>query len=328
MNIAKGIKVLVTGGCGFIGFNLVEDLLSRGAVVSVLDLPESDWDRLPGQVVRIEADILNHRSFEGKLKDFDIIYHLAARTDLEGKAIEDYNVNYVGTLNLLKEVNIKKLKRFVFYSTILVNGIFDSDSYILESDPYRTNTFYGESKVLGETMVIDFCKNNGIDYTIIRPASIYGPWGESPYDEFFKTIKKGKYFHVGKATNSVSWCYVKNLTNFTIVASSSNRAINEVFYGSDMEPYTMRDIVDNVAMYYGVKIHTIPHSILFSAAHILGLLKNVGISVPIYPSRLKNIMATYRYSMKKSAILGYKQKYSLRQGIKETLEWYEKNRFA
>ena len=321
----KNKKVLVTGGCGFIGFNLIQDLLEEGAKITVLDLPESDWGRLPDGVLQIKANILFKSEMKNRLKDFNVIYHLAARTDLNGKSVSEYSENYIGTQNILEEISTNVLERFVFYSTILVNGIFNNDSYITEVDSYKTNTHYGESKVLGEKVVMQYCKKNDVDYTIIRPASIYGPWGESPYSEFFHTIKQGRYFHVGKADNLVAWCYVKNLTGFTIKASVSEKAKNEIFYGTDQKPYSMREIVDQISGFYKIKIYTIPSFIMTVAAYFFGLFKKVGINVPIYPSRLRNIKATYRYSMQKSFIIGYTQKYNLRQGVEETLRWYEKN---
>jgi nucleoside-diphosphate-sugar epimerase len=110
--------VLVSGGCGFIGKNLVAELLKLGADVSVLDLPSADWRNLPKRVKHIEADILDKASLVGSCADIDIVYHLAARTDLDGKNIGDYRINFEGTKNLIAECRkSKNIKRLVFYST-------------------------------------------------------------------------------------------------------------------------------------------------------------------------------------------------------------------
>jgi len=155
----KGKKVLVTGGNGFIGPNLVEDLLSAGATVSVLDLPDTNWNKYPKSVGHIKADILEPSTLKGIFKDTSIIYHLAARTDIDGKTVEDYKVNYKGTSNLVKEAaTSKSVERFVFYSTQLVVGLFNETRFIDETEPYKTKTPYGQSKIEGEKVVIRDCK--------------------------------------------------------------------------------------------------------------------------------------------------------------------------
>jgi nucleoside-diphosphate-sugar epimerase len=320
----KGKKVLVTGGCGFIGHNLVVELLTKGAHPTVLDLPSTDWQSLPKNVAQIKADILDMAALRNKLDNFDIIYHLAARTDLDGKNLDDYKVNYTGTKNLIEAAaGSKNLKRFVFYSTQLVVGLFNETRFIDEAEPYKTNTIYGLSKIEGEKAVKRQCKGSGIAYTIIRPTSVYGQRGKAPYLQFFQAIKAGRYFHVGKANNLVSMVYVKNLVDLTLLASVSNQARNQIFFGNDFHPYTMRELVNAAADYYGVKIRTVPSLVMAITAYGLGILKAFGLNVPIYPSRLKNIQANYCYDIQKSINIGYRPRYGLTEGIKETLDWYE-----
>jgi nucleoside-diphosphate-sugar epimerase len=320
----RGKKVLVTGGCGFIGMNLTTELLRSGATVSVLDMPDADWERLPQEVVRIRADLLDPSTLTGVLEGVDIVYHLAARTDLDGTSLPDYRVNFEGTANLLAEVSGSSMpQRFVFYSTMLTVGVPDDTRFRDERTPYAADTLYGQSKVEGERVVIDTCRRLGLAYTIIRPTSVYGPWGGAPYDAFFRTIKARRYFHVGKADNLVSWVYVKNLVDLTLTASVAQRAENEIYFGSDLHPYTMREIVDTVAGHYGVRIRTLPTLALIAAAYGFGLLRLLGLSVPIYPARLRNMRANYCFSMQKAVELGHVQRQDLAGGIAETLDWYD-----
>jgi nucleoside-diphosphate-sugar epimerase len=204
-----------------------------------------------------------------------------------------------------------------------VVGLFNETRFIDETEPYRTKTHYGQSKIEGEKVVTEYCVKAHMPYTIIRPTSVYGPWGEAPYRAFFQTIKKRRYFHVGKANNLVSWVYVKNLVNLTITTSLSKEAANETYFGNDFHPYTMREIVDAVARYYKIAIPTVPNVVITPAAYALGLLKVMGLNVPIYPFRLKNIKANYCYDIEKSIRIGYRPHYDLTKGIHETLDWYE-----
>lgn len=317
--------VLVTGGCGFIGVNLVADLLRRGAEVSVLDLPSANWSRLPEGVRTIKADILVKEDLVNAVDDTDIVYHLAARTDLDGSRLEDYKVNYEGTGNLVEAAAKAGVQRFVFYSTQLVVGLFNETRFLDETEPYRTRTPYGASKIEGERVVIARCRGTGTAYTIIRPTSVYGPWGRAPYRDFFRTIKRRRYFHIGKASNLVSLVYVKNLIDLTVLASLSDLAKDEIYFGNDFHPYTMKEFANSVAEYYGVGVPTMPSALATLIAYAFALPKRVGLNVPLYPFRLRNIKSNYCYDIGKSVVLGYRPSYGLGQGVTETLDWYERN---
>jgi GlcNAc-P-P-Und epimerase len=316
--------VLVTGGCGFIGLNLIDQLIKSGCQVTIVDLPGADWTRVPNGVERFRIDILKPEELAKLPNTFDTVFHLAARTDLDGTGVSDYSVNYTGTENLIRQLkDCKGLRRFVFYSTQLVIGLFNETRFLDEREPYRTNTPYGESKILGEKATIKACSEANIPYTIIRPTSVYGPGGKAPYREFFATIRNHQYFHVGKASNLVSMVYVENLVALTLVAVNSPDAVNQVFMGNDLYPYTMREFSDQVARYYGWKIPTVNRSVATIAAYVLAPFKRLGFNVPLYPFRLRNITMNYCYDIQKSLQIGYWPPYGLTEGVKKTLDWYE-----
>lgn len=319
-----GARVLVTGGCGFIGTNLVAALLARGAQVVALDLPGAHWERLPAAAQSYAADLLDSSSLEAGLEGFDIVYHLAARTDLEGKDPTDYAANTEGTAHLIRALGHAGFQgRFVHYSTQLVVGLFGETRFIDASEPYRTATAYGQSKIESELIVERECSRRGIEFTIIRPTSVYGPFGGAPYREFFQTIKRGRYVHVGRADNLVSLAYVNNLVDLTLVLSVHPDAAENTYFGTDFHPYTMREIVDEVAAHYGVRISQAPVWLVTLVAYILGAFKTLGLNVPLYPFRLRNMRMSYCYDVQPSVRLGYDPRYGLSEGIRETLAWYD-----
>jgi hypothetical protein len=85
----------------------------------------------------------------------------------------------------------------------------------------------------------------------------------------------------------------------------------------------MREIVNEVADYYKIKIHTIPNILITGVAYFLGIFRYFGFKVSIYPFRLRNIKSNYCRNMQKSIGFGYRPIYGLKNGIKETLDWYE-----
>lgn len=318
-----GRRVLVTGACGFIGPNLIRALQSVGAVTTAADLIDAAWSRLPDNVARVEIDLLDPESLTA-LPETEIVFHLAARTDLDGRTAADYGINSVGTRNLIQAVRSSgAVLRFVHYSTQLVVGLFDEARFIDESEPFRTKTPYGESKIESEKIVADECGSRGIEYTIIRPTSVYGPWGGPPYREFFQTVRAGRYMHVGAADNLISLVYVENLVDLTLLLSTHPQAAGETFFGNDLHPYTMREVVDAAAAHYEVHIRRAPVWLLQIAAYGLGVLKVLGLNVPLYPFRLRNMRMTYCYDVSKSVRLGYAPRFGLQDGIEKTLDWYD-----
>jgi len=305
---------------------LANELVEGGAIVTVIDKNPTLFGCLNNKISKIEADVTKPKSYSGLDNHFEYVFHLAARTDIDGTSVEDYFENYEGTEKILKWLDSKSLVRFVLYSTQLAVGLFNETRFIDESEPYRTKTVYGESKILAEKIVKKYCKEKLISYVILRPTSVYGPYGKEPYRDYFKAIKNGRYFNIGRADNLISLCYVKNLVDLTLILGVSKGADKGVFYGNDFHPYTMREFSDTVAKYYGVNLITLPYILVLFGAYFLGFFKYFGFNVPLYPFRLRNLVMNYCYDIKNSVELGYLPKYDLADGVKETLDWYEKNK--
>ena len=325
----EGARTIITGGAGFIGTHLALKLLEKNAVVTVLALPTDDCSHLPDGIRIVRADVNSKADLAGVFGEQQFIFHLAARCDLDGTSIEDYRTNFVGTANVLREIGSSpSIIRFVLYSTQLVAGIHNETRFINETEPLKARTMYGESKILAERVTAELCSAYGIPYTIVRPTSVYGPYGNAPYESFFRMIRDGRYVHFGAADNLVSMVYVKNLIDLTLLLSVLKEAENETYFGNDFHPYTMREFAETAAGFYKKRIRTIPVSVAVLAAYALGFLKLIGMDVPLYPVRLRNMRANYCYDVQKAVRLGYLPRYDLRTGVYETLEWYEGNRWT
>lgn len=325
MKTLSNQKVIVSGGAGFIGINLVNELTSRGAEVVVVDRNDPPQNAYQNKVKFVKADFQDTEVYKKDLEDCDYYFHLAAKADLSGTKIEDYADNYTGIgilLDALKEN--KKLQRFVCVSTQLVIGVFNETRFLDESEPYKTKTLYGESKIRGEKVVIGKCKDYHIPYTILRPTSVFGPFGKEPYRDYFLTIKKEIYFNIGKADNLISLVYVGNLVEQLLFLAVHPDARDEIFMGNDCYPYTMRQFTTTAADHWKIKLITLPKVLIYPAVYFLGIFKLLGFNVPIYPFRLKNIVSSYCYSIKKSLDLGYVPRISFKEAIDLTLSWYDK----
>ena len=183
-------KILITGGSGFIGTNLVERFIQNGYEVLNLDiLPPRNKSHQPFWK---KIDINEREDLANVVQEFrpKFILHFAARTDLrESESLAGYSENYIGVRNLIFAVkNISTVERIIFASSQLVCKIGYQP---LNEDDYCPTTLYGTSKVIGE-QIIRSVDEFGASWTIVRPTSIWGPWFGEPYRDFFDVIKNDR----------------------------------------------------------------------------------------------------------------------------------------
>ena len=179
------IKLLITGGSGFIGTNLINHLLKlKEYILLSIDVnqPKIEEHKHLWKLV----DICDVTLLKKTIKEFqpDYVIHLAARTDLLGKELLSYNANIGGVINLLDALEeVPNLKRAIFASSMYVcePGYMPKDS-----EDYAPHTLYGESKVKTEKIIKS--RNPQYIWSIFRPTSIWGPWVGEPYDKFFRIV--------------------------------------------------------------------------------------------------------------------------------------------
>jgi len=179
-------RILITGGSGFIGTNLVAHCSAAGYEVLNVDMRPPRLAAAPGSF--IEADVLDRARMIALMRDFNPHYlvHLGARTDLDGTTDGDYRANIEGVENVVTAArSASELRRAVFASSMYVCRM----GYIPKSDnDYCPHTAYGRSKQLGE----DIVRRQAADHfywTLVRPTSIWGPWFGVPYRTFFDVVR-------------------------------------------------------------------------------------------------------------------------------------------
>jgi UDP-glucose 4-epimerase len=176
------MRVLVTGGAGFIGSHLVDALLERGDHVVVLDnLRRGRMEHIAGHVRRgdlkfIEGDIRDEQAVSGAVMGTELVYHLAAQSNVMG-AVEDmeysFSTNVVGTFNVLRASASTGVRRVVFSSSREVYG--DQDTIPVREDaPLVAKNPYGASKIAGEAYCRAVQVATGLDCVILRFANVYG----------------------------------------------------------------------------------------------------------------------------------------------------------
>jgi len=285
-------RILITGGSGFIGTNLVEYYKRLGYHITNLDVahprnPEhfSFWKRV---------DILDKEALAHAVvgADPEIVVHLAARTDLAGKTIGDYSANTDGVANLISSLEaLEGLQVAVFASSMLVCRI--GYKPIDELD-YAPSTPYGESKIVGENLVRRIAANN-FRWVIVRPTSIWGPWFQTPYRDFFTAIQRGYYVHARGIRVKRSYGFVLNTVYQLAQLASPNGELlaGKTIYLADHEPLEIGSWANMIQSTLGARrIREVPLSVLKLAARCGDMLKLCGYkNPPITSFRLNNMLS-------------------------------------
>lgn len=280
-------KILITGGSGFIGTNLIEKFKSTH---TILNIDIANPKIRAHNDLHQNIDICNLNEFTTAVQNFqpDLIIHLAARTDLNGVSIEDYKANTIGVQNLLTIAqSLNNLKTVIFASSMYVCY----PGYVPKNDTdYMPHTIYGESKVLTEQIVNNH-ELKPYTWAIIRPTSIWGPHFGEPYLYFFKVLIAKKYFHFGDKSCSKTYGYVEN-TIFQIESlfQADNEKIHQkTFYLGDYEPYKISEWANEIAENLNFKIPSYPFPVFKAAAKFGDILKIFKIRFPVTSFRLKNM---------------------------------------
>lgn len=313
------MKYLVTGGSGFIGTNLIEQLLKQGQEIINIDIypPKIDahasfWEKM---------DILNLDGLLSVFQKFrpDFVIHLAARTDTVSNCLDDYSVNTKGTENVLAAINATdSIRRVIITSSQFVNQYNDIPKDDFDFAPH---TVYGESKVINEQMTRQ--ANLKCVWTIIRPTNIWGPWHlRYPY-EFWNVLSKGLYFHPGKRNVVRSYGYVKNVVYqiIKIIESDTKLVASKVYYVGD-DPIELLDWVNAFSIgQTGKRVRVIPTSLVRTLALFGDLLSLFHIKFPLTSSRFKSMTTSNGAPMTSTIKAFGLPPYTLEGGVKDTIDW-------
>jgi len=237
----ENARVLVTGGAGFIGSNLVRRLIREGALVTVLDdLFTGRLENLPRKGYEfVKGSVCDPAVVDRLVAEAEVVFHAAARNIVVStrNPREDFETNIGGTLNVLLAARnaANRVKRVVYTSSTSVYG---NPRYlpINEDDPLSLLTPYAVSKLGGENYCMAFFESYGVPTTAVRYSNVYGP-GQDPANpycgvvaKFIECLTEGRapVIH-GDGDQTRDFTFIDDAVEATVLAAQSDRALGEVF---------------------------------------------------------------------------------------------------
>jgi len=307
--------VLVTGGAGFIGSEIVKQLLAKKANVTVFDNfssgRKSNLPREHKKLKIVKGTVENQRTVSKVVKNQEMVFNLAALPFIPDSYYYPgnfFSANTIGTVNMILEsIKSKSVERFLQIST---SEVYGSAQQVPMDENHPTSPFstYAVSKLAGDRAAFTMGKEHGFPVVVIRPFNSYGPRFTQPYiiPEIMNQILKGQNeITLGNVNSSRDFTYVSDTADAMLKSSVEKKAIGEIFnIGSNME-ITIRDLVYLIA-----KISK----------------KKIKIKHDESRERPYDVMRLLADNKKAKIILKWKPKIGMEEGIRKTWLWSKKNR--
>ena len=299
----------MTGGAGFIGSHLVDELVGRGYKVVVLDNFRSGRMENVSQHLKsdnfklVDGDVRDRRVVKGAMDGVDAVVHLAALIDVEesvNNPIETHDVNVTGTLNVLEEAVRKDIKRFVYASSTAVYG--EVNPLPLSEDcPPRTVSPYAASKASAECYCKAFYGSYGLDAVILRYFNVYGPRQErNPYSgvitRFLNNVSSGEPLVVyGDGEQTRDFVYIDDVVDATMLALEGSNLADETFNVCTGKPTAINEL-----------------------AQVVKEVSGRNVQIVYDKARKGDLRYNYGDPAKAEEVLGFKAKVTLRKGLEYT----------
>ena len=278
MSNNRQIKLLLTGSTGFLGRALSGYLVNDSKYKIVLALRHELSKSIVDCESIVVGDIEAATDWKQALTSVDVVIHTAARAHIMNDTVADplaefRKVNTAGTLKLARQAAEAGIKRFVFISTVKVNGEmtllnhpFSPEDSFIPNDPYSLSKYEAEQGLLA------LAEEVGMEMVIIRPPLIYGPGVKANFLSMMKWIQKGMPLPFGSIHNKRSLVALDNLVSFIIHCIDHPKAANEVFLISDGEDVSTPELIQQVAKSFGKKALLLPVPVILMTfvAQLLG----------------------------------------------------------
>lgn len=311
--------VLVTGASGFIGRHLISSLSESNqeySIYAALRPSKGEQSALNNKInVHPIVDIESHTEWKKVLVKCSIVVHLAAcvHENVDFSLDEYRRINVIGTLNLARQAAEQGVKRFIFISSIKVNGSETPKGYIYSADDMpNPKDFYAVSKYEAEQGLLALAAETGMQVVIIRPPLVYGMGVKGNFLRMIQSLEKSYPLPFKCVKNKRSFVSVYNLVDLIILCMHHPKAVNQVFLVSDGEDLSTPMLLKKIAgfMQQPAKLLPVPVWLLSCVATIFGKR-----------SMMQRLCGSLQVDMSKTyQLLNWKPRFSVDEGLLRTAE--------
>lgn len=272
-------SVFITGGTGFVGGQIVEALKKRKAFSLTMAVRRADSVSLGGGVGIVSLpDLADPSAWRFSLQGVDVVIHAAARVhvmrDRSSDPLDDYRrANVNGTMNLARRAAEAGVKRFIYVSSVKVNGerTLQSAPFLPDGNFHPVDP-YGISKWEAEQALMDLSRKTQMEVVIVRPVLVYGPGVKANFLSMMRWLQKGIPLPLGAINNKRSLVALDNLVDFIITCIEHPAAAHETFLVSDGEDLSTTELLQRMAAALNMpaRLLPIPPVLLKCSAGLLG----------------------------------------------------------
>lgn len=314
-------RALITGATGFVGRSLCEKMLNSGWLVRGTVRSGKYLTGIPTGVEIVQIQSIGPTTdWSLVLNGVGVVVHLAARVHVMNDTVADplaafREVNVVGTERLARMAAASGVKRFVFLSSVKVNGEGGNRPYT-EQDISAPEDAYGVSKWEAEQALRKIAAETGLEVVIIRPPLVYGPGVKANFLRMLGVINRGILLPLASINNRRSLIYLENLVDAIITCINHPKAAGQTYQVSDGEDVSTPELIRRVAAALGrpARLFPFPPSLLRFAGKLFGKSDAV--------ERLVGLLTIDNSKIRRE--LGWKPPYTMEQGLKETAEWFKR----
>jgi nucleoside-diphosphate-sugar epimerase len=258
-------KILITGANGFVGNAVLEQLSSVNSAYALLASVRAKPSVMVSGVNYIEVPSLKvDTPWLDALEGVDAVIHCAARVHIMNDASSDplcefRKINVAGTLSLARQAVAAGVRRFIFVSSIKVNGEATRlGRAFVENDYPQPIDAYGVSKFEAETELMVLAKETGLEVVIIRPPLVYGPGVKANFASMMKWLQRGIPLPLGAIKNKRSFVALDNLVDLIVTCIHHPAAVNQVFLAGDGHDLSTTELLQSMAKALNVPARLIP----------------------------------------------------------------------
>jgi len=323
------MRALVTGATGFTGGYMVDNLLERGYLVRAFVRPSSRLDALREKPVEIaEGDLITKSTLVKAMQGIDVVFHIGAMyraANMPDRAFWDVNV--IGTENVMQAALETGVRRVVYCSTCGVHGHIDHPP-AKETAPIKPGDVYQESKAEAERVALYYHRDKGLPVTIVRPVGIYGP-GDMRMLKMYRMIYHRKFIMFGSGDVLYHLTFVTDTVEGFRLASEKPDAVGQTYIIAGETYFTLNQFAEMVAAALQVpppRLHLPVWPVYWTGYLCEKICVPLRVQPPIFRRRVDLFTHNRAFDISKAKKeLGYHPKVDLEEGIERTAHWYLEN---